>query len=152
MTLGFRKSAPTLVLVALFGAGLPFTLPRDARAQDRTAAPTVEELKQRLAEIERTLATGIATLRQQIAVLEATPPGASPPVSAPAGQGSGSREAEEETFARERESVARVNIAPLDPALQGFGTHQLKSGDEALATRVQFAAKYDFFRKRLLAQ
>jgi hypothetical protein len=29
-----------------------------------------------------------------------------------------------------------------------FGTHSIKSGDDAHASRVQLAAKYDFFRKR----
>jgi len=31
-----------------------------------------------------------------------------------------------------------------------FGTHQIKSGSEEHASRIQFAAKYDLFRKRAL--
>jgi hypothetical protein len=31
-----------------------------------------------------------------------------------------------------------------------FGTHDIKDGEGAHASRVQFSAKYDFFRKRPL--
>ena len=61
----------------------------------------------------------VAALRQQIAVLEATPALAAsgsaqpapPPVTATA---------QDTSFTRDRESVARVGNQPLDPTLQGF--------------------------------
>jgi hypothetical protein len=113
----FRSVGPVVCAVV----GL-VAVPRTSTAQDPQPSQTIIELQQRLDEIERTMKTQVATLRQQIADLEAKQPiaqtqgatgAAAPP---PAGSGS----AQEATFARDRESVARVNNQPLDPALQGF--------------------------------
>ena len=109
-------SAMSLVTFLTIG-GLTF-LPRAAGAQAADAArnSALEDLKRQLAAIERDTAAQIAALRQQITALESARPGpaavapqAGPP--APSGQ---------ETFARDRETVARVDNVPLDPALQGF--------------------------------
>ena len=112
----FRCLAGIVSVAILVGGARP------SLAQTPQPAATVTELRQRLDEIERTMQTQVAALRQQIADLEGRPlPGptqsaAGQPVPAPALSGS----AQETTFSRDRESVARVNNQPLDPALQGF--------------------------------
>jgi hypothetical protein len=107
--------------------GLAFALaaflvaPPASMAQDTSSVQTVEELQRRLNEIELAMQAQIAALRQQIADLG----GAKPPVAQPAASPTAQLAvvggaAEETTFARDRESVARVNNQPLDPTLQGF--------------------------------
>jgi hypothetical protein len=87
-------------------------VPQPARAQD------LDALKQRLTDLERSLTDQIATLRQQIAAIEAPSPGgaAAATVPPPAGQAT----AGQETFSRDRETVAQVDNKPLDPAYLGF--------------------------------
>jgi hypothetical protein len=90
-------------------------------AQGPPPSPTLTELRQRLDEIERTMQAQVAALRQQIADLEAGSPATQNPNTA-AGPSplAISASAQLDTFGRDRESVARVNNQPLDPALQGF--------------------------------
>ena len=96
--------------------------PRAALAQETQPTPTVDELRRRLDEIERTMLTQVAALRKQIADLEGKPsPSQNQSARGQAGQPAvTSDSAQEVTFARDRESVARVNNQPLDPAFQGF--------------------------------
>jgi hypothetical protein len=95
-------------------------VPRRAQAQSATTTQDqrLEDLKRQLAELEQTTAAQIAAIRQQIAAL--SPSGqpaaaAAPQPAAPVPTG-----AAPETFARDRETVARVNNVPVDPAMQGF--------------------------------
>ena len=95
-------------------------VPRRAQAQSATTTQDqrLEDLKRQLAELEQTTAAQIAVIRQQIAAL--SPSGepaaaAAPQPAAPVPTG-----AAPETFARDRETVARVNNVPVDPAMQGF--------------------------------
>jgi hypothetical protein len=103
--------------------GALLAMPHAALAQTNggTPAPTLTDLKQRLEELERTTAAGIASLRREIATAEGTAPATA--ITAPAGQATQAAQADErkpETFARDGETVARVDNRPIDPALRGF--------------------------------
>ena len=113
-----RGTWSAISLIAFLTAGGVALVPRAACAQpaDVTRSPSLEDLKRQLAAIERDTAAQIAAVRQQIAALESARPG-SAAVPQPAGPPAPSAQ---ETFARDRETVARVDNAPLDPALQGF--------------------------------
>jgi len=103
------------VVVAALGGSPPAAL-----AQNTSSPQSVEELQRRVTEIEQAMQAQIAALRQQIADLEAKLPVAQP-APPPAGQSAAAGGTSlEESFARDRESVARVDNRPLDPALQGF--------------------------------
>jgi len=114
MTVWLRSSARLTIALAL---GAQLGLPHDASAQPPAdpAAPKIAELKLRLEDLERRLGQEIAEVRQEIADLEgpAQRAAATNPQPAAAAQ-------TPETFARDGETVARVNNRPLDPALQGF--------------------------------
>ena len=98
--------------VFLIAIGLA-AVPRPLQAQQPQPAVSVAELRQRLDEIERAMQEQVAALRQQIAALEGKPP-------ASGGGTPSGVSADQDTFSRDRESVARLNNQPLDPALQGF--------------------------------
>src|SRR5687768_12055707 len=115
MTLRLSAASFRCLTLACAAAGLAGA-PQVSAAQDAQPAAAITELRQRLDEIERTMQAQVAALRQQIADLEGVPPAAPPAGPSPAASGA----AQETTFARDRESVARVNNQPLDPALQGF--------------------------------
>jgi hypothetical protein len=77
---------------------------------------SLDDLKRQLTDLERATAAQIAGLRQQISAIEsAVPAGAAPAV-----QPGAAVDLQAETFARDRETVARVDNAPLDPAHLGF--------------------------------
>ena len=113
-----RGPWPLIAWVAVLLVG-GVVVPRRAYAQSAPAQDQrLEDLKRQLAELERTTAAQIAAIRQQIAALEPAPSptvstSAQPPAPVPTG-------AVPETFARDRETVARVNNVPVDPAMQGF--------------------------------
>ena len=111
----FTSSARFTVALAI---GALVVLPHDASAQaaDQSSAPRMEDLRHRLEELERKMAAEIAAVRQQMVELEARSRPAPPPVT----PGPAQAPAPDETFARDRESVARVDNRSLDPALQGF--------------------------------
>ena len=119
MTLRLSAASFRCLTVACAAAGLA-GVPRVSAAQDAQPAAAIAELRQRLDEIERTMQAQVAALRQQIADLEGDAAAQArarrdrrpPPLSA--------RRRRKTTFSRDRESVARVNNQPLDPALQGF--------------------------------
>jgi hypothetical protein len=94
-------------------------LPRGADAQSAaTQDQRLEDLKRQLSELERTTAAQIAAIRQQITALEpSTPPSARPVAQPPGPVPTG---VTQDTFARDPETVARVNNVSLDPAMQGF--------------------------------
>ena len=112
------RPSVTLTLVLLTSALCG--LPRAARAQtpDQGSTARLEDLKRKLDDLERTLAVEIAAVRQQILVLEAQ----ARPASSRAAVASTSAQvpAADETFSRDRETVAAVDNRPLDPTLQGF--------------------------------
>jgi hypothetical protein len=109
------------------GIAVLTVLPHAAGAQAPSQASVlrIEDLKRQLEDLERKLALEIAAVRQQISVLEAqggppaTPSGAAA-VQAAAGAPVNQAPAGDETFSRDRESVARVDNRPLDPAMLGF--------------------------------
>jgi len=106
------------MLVTCLTIGSLTVVPRAAHAQaaDTVRNSLLEDLKRQLAAIERETAAQIAAIRQRVAALESAGPAsaaAPPQAGAPAPSA-------QETFARDRETVARVDNAPLDPALQGF--------------------------------
>lgn len=107
----FRRAFLPVCAILFAGA-----MPRPAVAQGAQSAATVAELRQRLDEIERTMQMQVAAVREEIARLEGT----SPPQSQPPTTPLVSETAQAPTFGRDRESVARVNNQPLDPALVGF--------------------------------
>lgn len=108
----------TLTLVLLTSALC--ALPGAARAQtpDQGSTARLEDLKRKLDDLERSLTVEIAAVRQQILVLEAQ----ARPASSRAAVASTSAQvpAADETFSRDRETVAAVDNRPLDPTLQGF--------------------------------
>jgi hypothetical protein len=107
-----RLSVPLPVLFVFCGM---VSVPRDAGAQpDPASAQRIVELNHRLEALERAMTTEIAAVRQQIADLQGPSPVPAPPVTA------AQAESQRETFARDGESVARVNNQPPDPALAGF--------------------------------
>ena len=115
--LALTSSARFTVALAI---GALVVLPHDSSAQgsDQSSAPRIEDLRQRLEEIERKMAAEIAAVRQQISDLESrSRPAPAPATPAPS---PAQTPAADDTFARDRESVARVDNRSLDPALQGF--------------------------------
>ena len=112
MVAGRRTPGSLIAWIAVLMVG-GMLVSRSAYAQDQR----LEDLKRQLAELERTTAAQIAAIRQQIAALEPSAPGAAIPPAKAATVQTG---AAQETFARDRESVARVNNVPVDPATQGF--------------------------------
>ncbi|HKQ76762.1 MAG TPA: hypothetical protein VJ810_23910 [Blastocatellia bacterium] len=148
------------LLVAATALGLPATLtvfaqsagaqpsPQNAGAQpssqktgEQPSTQNVEELKQKLADIEKE----VDALRKSVKQLEeqqkqasqkesqssskqssSTQPGSSQPSGGAGAQGSSRRQrpisevAKRETVKRDQETVARINNQPLDPELIGF--------------------------------
>jgi hypothetical protein len=116
---GWWSAVATIAFLTLSGV---LAAPDVARAQPAAAVQgrTLDDLKHRLADFERVTAAQIAEIRQQIAALESKTP---VPSTTPAQAESSAPPAppdQQETFSRDRESVARVNNVPIDPALQGF--------------------------------
>lgn len=105
------SSSARLIAALAFGALLG--LPHDGNAQVQSSAAQLGDLKRQLEDLERRMASEIAAVRQQIGDLEAA--GRSGPAAAPA-----LPQPPAETFARDAETVARVDNRPLDPAMQGF--------------------------------
>src|SRR5262245_14240642 len=115
--------------------------PSTKNSQAQPSTQNIEELKQKLAELEKE----VQTLRQSVKQLEEQQKRATqeasqaaskqssskqPPSTQPAGaagtQGSSRRQrpisgiAKQETVSRDRETVARIDNQPLDPELVGF--------------------------------
>ena len=113
-----RGTRSAVILVTFLTVGGLTLVPSVTCAQPAYVGrnPSLEDLKRQLSALERDTAGQIAAIRQQIAALESAAPGpaaASVQTAAPVPPA-------QETFARDRETVARVDNAPLDPALQGF--------------------------------
>ena len=110
-----RWSALRMTVVLTLGVTV---IPAVTSAQPADVAQksALDDLKRQLTELERATAAQIAVIRQQIAALES----AGPAVAGPGVQPAPPVELQEETFARDRETVARVDNAPLDPAYQAF--------------------------------
>lgn len=106
--------------IGLFALSCVLVSPDAARGQPAAPAQSraLDDLKEQLADLERATAAQIAAIRQQIAALESQ---RSPTSIAPAAAASAAVSVSQpETFSRDRESVARVDNVPIDPALQGF--------------------------------
>jgi hypothetical protein len=111
------QSSARLPAALTIGVLLALPCGESAQASDQSSAARIETLKQQLEELERKMTVEIAAVRQQIAVLEAQGQPA-PALTAPAP--STQAPSAGETFARDAETVARVDNRPFDPALQGF--------------------------------
>jgi len=90
-----------------------------AQGKPAGAPQDLDALKQRLTELERSMADQIAALRQQIAAIETPSPGGAA-AAKPATPAASQAPAGQETFSRDRETVAEVDNKPLDPAFLGF--------------------------------
>ena len=123
----------SLTAAALIAVTIVVMAPSRAAAQSSAPSPqSIEELRRQLADLERLTKAQIDALRAKLAQQEAelerlrrlsTAP-AAPPV-APAPQPTSDRAvvsatATQETFSRERETAARVDNVPIDPAMIGF--------------------------------
>jgi len=113
------------------GLTLIIVAPSTVGAQTAGTAPaqSVEDLRRRLEEFERATRAQIEALRTQIAQQEAelgrlrAAPPAAPDAQAPlqtSDRAVVSASATQETFSRERETAARVDNVPIDPAMIGF--------------------------------
>ena len=113
------------------GLALVVLVPSNVVAQTGTSQ-SVEDLRRRLEELERTTTAQIEALRAQVAqqgaelarlrpMSPASPaaPGTPPPPQA-SDRAVVTATATQDTFNREGESVARVDNVPIDPALVGF--------------------------------
>src|SRR6201988_2446990 len=111
---------PSATLTLVLTASVLVALPRDTSAQvpDQGSTARVADLERKLEDLERTLTVEISAVGQQLSELKTqSRPAPAPAAAAPS---SAQAPAAEETFARDRETVARVDNRPLDPALQGF--------------------------------
>jgi len=116
------------------GIALAVVVPSNAAAQTAStgASQSVDDLKRQLEDLERTTKAQIEALRAQFAKQEAelarlriTPPAAPAAPGTPAPPQTSDRAvvsatATQETFNRDRETAARVDNVPIDPALIGF--------------------------------
>jgi len=109
-----RWAVATIVFFAMIVVSVAATA--SAQSAPASQKPSLDDLKRQLAEFERTTTAQIAAFREQIAALE--PAGAGGATSSV--QAGAPAASTQETFARDPETVARVNNAPMDTALQGF--------------------------------
>jgi hypothetical protein len=115
----------------VLGLALVALTPSATAAQSATpAAPqSIDDLKRRIEELERVTKAQIDALRAQVAQQEAdlarlrTAPPAAPDAGPPqqiSDRTVVSATASQETFNRDRETAARVDNVPIDPAMIGF--------------------------------
>jgi hypothetical protein len=119
-------------VAVLVGIAVTIAAPSAAQSLDPAAAQSLDDLKRQLDAFERATRVQIDALRAQVALQEAelarlrsaapaasaAAPGAA--AAPPSGRGVVSATATQETFSRERETVARIDNVPIDPAMIGF--------------------------------
>ncbi len=116
------RAIPVRSLVGLVFAVVGLVaVPRPSLAQAPPSAADLTALRQRLDAIEQTMQAQLAALRQQIVDLETGQPTELAPAPGQVVQSPVvAATAQQDSFGRERESVARVDNRPIDPAMQGF--------------------------------
>ncbi|HUR36064.1 MAG TPA: DcaP family trimeric outer membrane transporter, partial [Vicinamibacterales bacterium] len=122
------KWATTLFMGALLTLGVPS--PAAARQGEAAAPQSTDDLRRRIDDLERLTKGQIDALRAQLAVQEAelarlraaasAPPPAAPTAAPASDRAVVSASATQETFSRDRETAARVDNIPIDPAMTGF--------------------------------
>lgn len=110
-----RRSWSRVAIVTLFTV-MSVAATASAQSTASSQKPSLDDLKRQLAEFERTTTAQIAAFREQIAALDPSGSGAAPSSV----QAAVPTASTQETFARDPETVARVDNKPIDPALQGF--------------------------------